>query len=136
MTPSLSDAVRKLLDAPNSAVLATLNPDGAPQSSVVWVGRDGDDLLISSAAGRRKEKNIRRDPRVSLTVFDREDPLQYAEVRGAATVTEDLGRSLAVTLAEQYEGPGAGQEYLDLPPEQVRVVIRITPTRVLGSATA
>lgn len=136
MTPSLNDAVRKLLDAPNSAVLATLNPDGAPQSSVVWVGRDGDDLLISSAAGRRKEKNIRRDPRVSLTVFDREDPLQYAEVRGAATVTEDLGRSLAVTLAEQYEGPGAGQEYLDLPPEQVRVVIRITPTRVLGSATA
>ncbi len=136
MTPSLNDAVRKLLDAPNSAVLATLNPDGAPQSSVVWVGRDGDDLLISSAAGRRKEKNIRRDPRVSLTVFDRADPLQYAEVRGAATVTEDLGRSLAVTLAEQYEGPGAGQEYLDLPPEQVRVVIRITPTRVLGSATA
>ena len=134
MTVPLNGAVRKLLDAPNSAVLATLNPDGAPQTSVVWVGRDGDELLVSSASGRRKEKNIRRDPRVSLTVFDREDPLQYAEVRGSATVTEDLGRSLAVTLAEQYEGPGAGQEYLDLPPEQVRVVIRITPTRVLGSA--
>ncbi|MFC8452381.1 PPOX class F420-dependent oxidoreductase [Kitasatospora sp. NPDC057223] len=134
MTNALNDAVRKLLDAPNSAVLATLNPDGAPQTSVVWAGRDGDDLLVSSAAGRRKEKNIRRDPRVSLTVFDREDPLQYAEVRGTATVTEDLGRSLAVTLAEQYEGPGAGQEYLDLPPEHVRVVIRITPVRVLGSA--
>ncbi|WP_329498058.1 PPOX class F420-dependent oxidoreductase [Kitasatospora herbaricolor] len=136
MTALFNDAVRKLLDAPHSAVLATLNPDGAPQTSVVWVGREGDEVVVSTAAGRRKEKNVRRDPRVSLTVYDRENPDLYAEVRGTATVTEDDGRRLAVTLAEQYEGPGAGQEYLDLPAEQVRLVIRITPTRVLGSATA
>ncbi|MFC9326531.1 PPOX class F420-dependent oxidoreductase [Kitasatospora sp. NPDC057015] len=134
MTASLNDAVRKLLDAPNSAVLATLNPDGAPQTSVVWVGREGDDLVVSTAAGRRKEKNIRRDPRVSLTVYDPANPDVYAEVRGTATVTEDEGRRLAAALADQYEGPGAGQEYLDLPATQVRLVIRITPARVLGSA--
>lgn len=80
-------------------------------------------------------RNAEREPRVSLTVYDRNDPLQYIEVRGRATVAEDTGREVAVSLAEQYEGPGAGEEYLELPPEVVRVVIRITPVRVLGSAT-
>jgi PPOX class probable F420-dependent enzyme len=134
MTASLSDAARKIIDSPNPAVLATVNPDGSPQTSVVWVRRDGNDLLISSAAGRRKDKNLARDPRVSVTVYDQADPLQYVEVRGLATVSEDTGRQLAVSLAEEYEGPGAGQEFLDLPPEVVRIVIRITPQRILGSA--
>ena len=134
MTASLSDTARKIIDEPNPAVLATVNPDGSPQTSVVWVRRDGDDLLISSAAGRRKDKNLARDPRVSVTVYDQADPLQYVEVRGLASISEDAGRQLAVSLAEEYEGPGAGQEYLELPPEVIRVVIRITPQRVLGSA--
>ena len=134
MTASLSDAARKIIDAPNPAVLATVNPDGSPQTSVVWVRRDGNDLLISSAAGRRKDKNLARDPRVSMTVYDQADPLQYVEVRGLASISEDPGRQLAVSLAEEYEGPGAGQEYLELPPEVIRIVIRITPQRVLGSA--
>jgi PPOX class probable F420-dependent enzyme len=134
MTASLSETARKIIDEPNPAVLATVNPDGSPQTSVVWVRRDGDDLLISSAAGRRKDKNLARDPRVSLTVYDQADPLQYVEVRGLASISEDPGRELAVSLAEEYEGPGAGQEYLELPPEVIRIVIRITPQRVLGSA--
>lgn len=103
---------------------------------MVWIGRDGDDLLVSTAAGRRKERNLRRDPRASLTVYDPADPLRYVEIRGLATVTEDTGRAVAVALAEQYEGPGAGREYLDLPAEVLRVVVRITPTKVLGTATA
>jgi PPOX class probable F420-dependent enzyme len=134
MAARLSDAVRQLFDDPNPAVLATVNADGSPQTSVVWVGRDGDELVVSSQAGRRKEKNIRRDPRVSISVYDRDDPQKYVEVRGVATITEDVGRELAVRLDEQYEGPGAGDEYLRLPPEVVRVVIRITPLRVTGYA--
>ena len=134
MAVSLNDAVRKLLDEPNPAVLGTINPDGSPQTSVVWVGRDGDDLLISSAAGRRKERNMRRDPRVSLSVWDRDDPERYAEIRGLAVVTDDVGRELAVRLAEKYDGPGAGAEFLQLPPEVVRVVVRITPQHVAGNA--
>jgi PPOX class probable F420-dependent enzyme len=136
VTASLNDAVRKLLDEINPAVLGTVNPDGSPQTSVVWVARDGADLVISSAAGRRKVRNIERDPRVSLTVYDRADPQQYAEIRGLATVSEDVGRELAVRLEEEYEGPGAGAQFLALPPEVVRVVIRITPQRVTGSAAA
>ncbi|GAB2575223.1 PPOX class F420-dependent oxidoreductase [Streptomyces capparidis] len=134
MAVSLNDAVRGLLDEPIPAVLATVNPDGSPQTSVVWVCRDGDDLLISTAAGRRKERNVHRDPRVSLTVYDPADPLRYAEIRGRATVAEDTGRRLAVRLAEEYEGEGAGREYLELPPEVVRVVLRVTPERVVGTA--
>jgi len=134
MAVSLNDAVKRLLDEPNVAVLATINPDGSPQSSPIWVGRDGDDLVISSARGRRKDRNIQRDSRVSLTVFDRTDPERYAEIRGRATVAEDVGRMLAAALAEQYAGPGAGEEYLKLPPEMVRIVIRIVPEHVTGYA--
>ena len=135
VTIELNDAARELLDDVNPAVLATVNPDGSPQTSVVWVARDGDDLLISSAAGRRKVTNVERDARVSLTVYDRVNPLRYLEVRGTATVAEDPGRKLAIALAEQYEGPGAGQEYLELPPDVVRVVVRISPRRLVGTFT-
>ncbi|AWW42921.1 PPOX class F420-dependent oxidoreductase [Streptomyces cadmiisoli] len=129
----MNDPARRLLDDVNPAVLATVNPDGSPQTSVVWVARDGDHLLLSSAAGRRKVTNVQRDARVSLTVYDRTDPLRYLEVRGTAAVAEDVGRKLAVALAEQYEGAGAGEEYLELPPEVVRVVVRITPQRLIGT---
>ncbi|MFI5527508.1 PPOX class F420-dependent oxidoreductase [Kitasatospora sp. NPDC051853] len=135
MTVIMNEAVRALLDAPVPAVLATVNPDGGPQTSMVWVGRDGDELLISSTAGLRKVRNLEREPRASLILHDPADPLRYVEFRGRATVTEDTGRALAVALAEQYEGPGAGREYLELPPEVLRVAIRIVPTRVLGTLT-
>jgi PPOX class probable F420-dependent enzyme len=135
MPLEMNDAVRGLLDAPLMAVLSTLNPDGGPQSSVVWVSRDGGELLISTEQGRRKARNILRDPRVGLTVFDPADPDLYVEIRGTATVTEDPGRATAVRIAEEYLGPGGGKEYLEAPPEAVRVVLRITPARILGSAT-
>jgi PPOX class probable F420-dependent enzyme len=135
MAVSLNAAVRRLLDDPNPAVLATINADGSPQTSVIWVGREGDELVISSAAGRRKDRNIRRDPRVSLSVYDQQDSEVYAEIRGRATVIEDIGRALAVRLAEEYEGQGAGEEFLALPPEIVRVVIRIVPEHIAGNAT-
>ncbi|WP_329115776.1 PPOX class F420-dependent oxidoreductase [Streptomyces sp. NBC_01353] len=134
MTITLNSAVRALLDDINPAILGTVHPDGSPQTSVVWVAREGDELLISTQDGRRKVRNIRADPRVSLIVYDRKDPQLYAEIRGTATVAEDVGRAVAVAMEERYEGPGAGQEYLDLPPEVVRVVVRITPTKVLGTA--
>ncbi|GCE01405.1 PPOX class F420-dependent oxidoreductase [Embleya hyalina] len=135
MTIPLGDSARKLLDAAYPAVLATVNRDGSPQTSVVWVGRDGDDILVSTQAGRLKDRNLRREPRASLTIYDPVDSDVYVEVRGTTTITEDVGRRLAVELAEKYEGPGAGDEYLNLPPESVRVVVRLTPTRITGTAT-
>ncbi|MFF9069868.1 PPOX class F420-dependent oxidoreductase [Streptomyces sp. NPDC014891] len=133
--PVMNDVVRGLLDAPHMAVLVTLNPDGGPQSSVVWVSRDGDELLISTTRARRKARNVLRDPRVGLTVFDPADPDLYVEIRGTASVTEDTGRAVAVRIAEEYLGPGGGKEYAEAPADHVRVVVRVTPTRILGSAT-
>ncbi|MFE2479767.1 TIGR03618 family F420-dependent PPOX class oxidoreductase [Streptomyces sp. NPDC059389] len=134
MTIVLNETVRNLLDSPHPAVLTTLNPDGGPQSSVVWVARDGDELLISTEQGRRKQRNIARDARVGLTVFDTANPFVYVEIRGTAAVTEDTGREVAVLIAEQYMGPGGGKEYAEAPAENVRLVVRITPTKVLGNA--
>lgn len=129
-----SDAARQLLDGANPAVLATINADGSPQTSVVWVGLDGDDVVISTQAGRRKDANLRRDPRASLLVIAKDNPDDYVEVRGTAAVTEDVDRALAQRLAEHYAGEGAGAEYVDLPAEIVRTVIRITPHRLTGPA--
>ncbi|MEW2412386.1 PPOX class F420-dependent oxidoreductase [Streptomyces sp. NPDC046866] len=134
MTLELNDTVRGLLDAPHPAVLSTLNPDGSPQSSVVWVSRDGGELLVSTEQGRRKARNVLADPRVGLTVFDLANPYLYAEIRGTATVTEDVGRAVAARIAEEYLGPGGGKEYREAPAQDVRVVLRITPTKILGNA--
>src|SRR5579862_4888644 len=65
----LSDAAQALLAGKNYAVLATVNPDGSPHTSVMWVGRDGDDLLFSTVEGRVKHRNMLRDPRVSVTAI-------------------------------------------------------------------
>ncbi len=131
MSTQLSDQARRLLDGTNVAVLATINPDGSPQTSPIWVGRDGDDILISSTAGLRKVRNLEGDPRASLTVVDATDPLRYAEIRGTASITEDVDRVVAQALAIKYEGPEAAAEYAELPPEVRRVVVRITPHHVV-----
>jgi len=136
MAVKLSSSARALVNGRNAGILGTLNPDGSPQTSVVWVGEVGDDLVISSAAGRRKVLNLERDPRASLTIVDMADMERYIEVRGTATVAEDAGRALAVALGEKYVGPGGGQDFLDLPPEVVRVVIRLTPLKVVGNAAS
>jgi PPOX class probable F420-dependent enzyme len=71
-----------LLDGPNFSHLATLMPDGSPQSVPVWVGREGDRILICTGEGSLKAKNTRRDPRISLSIVDFHDPYQEAQLRG------------------------------------------------------
>jgi len=84
MSQPLSAEIRQLLDRPNFAHLATLMPDGSPQSAPVWVGRDGDRILICTGEGSLKAKNIRRDPRVALSIVDLHDPYLEAQLRGRA----------------------------------------------------
>jgi PPOX class probable F420-dependent enzyme len=106
----LSDATIRLVDGKNYAVLATVNPDGSPQTSVVWVGRDDDDLLFSTVEGRVKHRNMLRDPRVSVTVIDWSDPENYVELRGRVSMTprrRPAGRHRAL-LEVRRAGPGSG----------------------------
>ncbi|MFI9048024.1 PPOX class F420-dependent oxidoreductase [Streptomyces sp. NPDC053427] len=132
MTATLSDDLKKLLDTPVFVTVATIQPDGSPQISPVWVKRDGDELLISTTVGRRKEANIRRDPRVSVVVQPFDAPYTYAEVRGAASLTTEGGQELIDELSRKYTGkpyaefnPAAGED-------GERVVVRITPRKVVG----
>ncbi|MEV5895759.1 PPOX class F420-dependent oxidoreductase [Nonomuraea fuscirosea] len=122
---ALSADVRKLLDAPNYATVTSLNPDGGPQSSVVWVRTDGDDVLFSTVKGRRKPRNFERDPRVSLLVIDPDDPYRYVELRGRVTVTSDPEGALIEELSQKYRG----RSWEDKPGTE-RLIIRISPDRV------
>ncbi|MFJ9705573.1 TIGR03618 family F420-dependent PPOX class oxidoreductase [Streptomyces sp. NPDC101234] len=79
---TFDSSVRALLDGRNFASVATPGPGGAPRNSVVWIQREGDTVLFSSVDSRQKVRNLRRDPRVGLTVFDLANPYHSAEIRG------------------------------------------------------
>jgi PPOX class probable F420-dependent enzyme len=130
MSILLSDATVALLDGKNYAILATINPDGSPQTSVLWVGRDGNDLLFSTVAGRVKHRNMERDPRVSVTVLDSADPENYVELRGRVSMTPDVGRALDTRLSWKYDGRDPGEDR----PGAVRIVVRMVVEKVTGYA--
>jgi PPOX class probable F420-dependent enzyme len=106
--------------------VATIEPDGRPQTSVVWVRTDGDDVLFSTIKSRRKYANLTADPRVSVLVFDTADPYTYAEVRGTATISDDPGAELIDELARKYTGQPFGVR-----PGEQRVIVRVRPDRVV-----
>jgi PPOX class probable F420-dependent enzyme len=124
----LPDDAKAWIDDHEYAVIGTAMPDGRPQLSVVWVTRDGDDLLVSTVKGRRKQRNIERDPRVSILIYPKDKPRSYVEVRGTATMTEEGGRELIDRLAGYYMG--VDRYPLDDGTDHVRVVVRITPEKV------
>lgn len=125
---ALSDWTRSLLDATSFATLGTLNPDGSPQLSTLWVTRRGDTVLISTLAKRQKPRNIAAHPRVSLLVPDPGNPYAYAEIRGTARVVPDtIEGGLINVLSRKY----TGTDYSDDAPEDVRVVIEVTPTKII-----
>ena len=130
MTAVLPPMARRLFDAPVYAVLTTLNSDGSPQSSVVWVRRDGDDLLMSTIRGRRKAANMSRDPRISLCAYDPADPFQYVEVRGTVALSEQGGDELIDALSRAY----VNKPWVHRPAE-VRLVVRLTPSNVVERVT-
>jgi PPOX class probable F420-dependent enzyme len=127
---ALSEAALRLLDGRNYAVLATVNPDGSPQTSVMWVGRDGGDLLFSTVEGRVKHRNMLRDPRVSVTVIDSSDPENYVELRGRVSMTPDTGRRLDTRLSWKYDGKDPDEDR----PGAVRVAVRMVVEKAAGYA--
>ena len=130
MAIPLSDAALRLVDGRNYAVLATVNPDGSPQTSVIWVGLDGGDLLFSTVEGRVKHRNMLRDPRVSISVIDSADPENYVELRGRASMTPDIGRQIDTRLSWKYDGKDPDPDR----PGAVRVVVRVVVEKATGYA--
>ncbi|HTX80794.1 MAG TPA: PPOX class F420-dependent oxidoreductase [Streptosporangiaceae bacterium] len=130
MSVPLSESALALVDGKNYAILATVNPDGSPQTSVVWVGRDGGELLFSTVAGRVKHRNMMRDPRVSVTVIDSADPENYVELRGRVSMTPDIDRRVDTQLSWKYDGRDPGEDR----PGAVRVVVRMVVEKATGYA--
>ncbi len=130
MPITLSPQTIALLDGRNYAVLATINADGSPHTSAMWVGRDGNDVLLSTVAGRRKHRNMERDPRVSVSVIDSADAENYVELRGQVTMTPDAGRQFDTQLSWKYDGRDPDPDK----PGAVRIVVRLSVERVAGRA--
>jgi PPOX class probable F420-dependent enzyme len=117
---TIPDSARAVLEGPALAHLVTLEPDGRPQVSIVWVGLDGEELLAAHLPEHRKVRNIRRDPRVALSIeagTRNEIGLdEYIVIHGSARITEDGAPELLQRLARVYLGPDVKFPPMDNPP--------------------
>lgn len=128
-SPVLTDAVRQILDGTHLSVLATTDADGRPQTSVIFVKREGDDILFSTIRGRRKTTNMLRKPRVNLLVHSlpaEDEERTYATISGTVELTDDPDGSFHQVMYDIYMG-GATP-----PPEPgaQRLIVRIRPQKV------
>lgn len=107
------------------ANLATLMPDGRPQVTPVWCDFDGTHVIVNSAKGRRKDRNMRRDPRVALSIMDPDNPYRYLEIRGRVVeITEQGADGHINKMAKKYLNL---DQYPSRQPGEVRVMYRIEP---------
>ncbi|MFI1920489.1 PPOX class F420-dependent oxidoreductase [Nocardia sp. NPDC020380] len=133
MTVEFSDELKKYVDSGRAFVtVATIGGDGQPHLTITWLDRDGSDLLYSTTVSRQQYKNMQRDPRVTVMINPPDNPYAYAEVRGTVTLTPDPEMVFADHMSIKY----TGKQYTDFNPASVndaeRVIVRITPTKVLG----
>jgi PPOX class probable F420-dependent enzyme len=125
--PELHSATVELARGRNYGVITTVLPSGKLQTHPVWVGTDGQRLVVNTETHRQKYKNVERDPKVTLTIRDEENPYRYAEVRGEVVekVRGQEAREHIDKLSQKYHGE-------DYPPESIeseRVMLWIVPSR-------
>ena len=133
----IPESHRDLVDCPPVAALTTIMPDGAPQTSVVWCDFDGLFVRVNTMQGFRKERNMRRDARVTLLCYDPREPLRYLEVRGVVEdMTQDGAREHLDALASRYAGRAVRYFGECIPAHfaetEVPVLCRIRPTHVVA----
>ena len=120
---------RAFLENPFVGVVTTLNRDGAPQSTIVWVDVDDEGVSVNTAHGRVKPRNLARDPRISLVVVDPHDPYRWFKVAGTATLVDEGADAQIDRLSKKYTGRDV---YASRQPGEQRVSVRITPERILS----
>ena len=132
--PVLPDTARALLGGPHLAHVVTINPDGSPQVSCVWVGLDGDEVVFASLGPWRKLRNLERDPRLSLSIeAPTTNPVgmrEYLVLQGTASVEAGGAPELLQELARVYIGPDVRFPPMDDPPPGS--VVRMTVERISG----
>ncbi len=119
-----------LMAATWPGVLSTLTPKGAPITSAVWFGLDGDTIIISTPATRPKARNARHDARVSFIVDTKARPYKGVAIEGVAEVIEDPEKLSMRTIAERYLGPNLPAAMEERIASTDRVMLRITPVRI------
>jgi PPOX class probable F420-dependent enzyme len=127
---TLNNKQAELFTGRNWGIIATVRKDGSPQATPVWVDYDGENVLVNSAHGRTKVKNIQRDPRATVTVLPAENQQGgYVMVSGPATIVEEGALEHINMLAKKYLGE---DKYPYLGPGEQRVIIKIRPELVDG----
>jgi PPOX class probable F420-dependent enzyme len=125
----LSAAERKFLESPFVGVVTTLQPDGSPQSTVVWVDVDDEGVSINTAYGRVKPRNLAHDPRLSLVVVDPSDPYRWFKLVGKGRLVDDGADEQIDRLSKKYTGR---DRYASRQPGEKRVTVRIELSRTLS----
>ncbi len=135
MSATIPDHLKDLLERPIIVAFATTNPDGQPQVTPVWASLEGDQVWINSAVGRRKDKNVRANPKVTVLSVDPGNPFHWIEVRGEVVELDESEAALAHIdkLAGMYAG---NDDYYAFNPEgrgkEQRVIYKIQVSRVNG----
>src|SRR4051812_11800497 len=128
MASTIPESHKDLLQKPAFANLATLNPDGSPQVTPVWFEYDGGNIIINTARGRVKDRNLQREPRVALTIVDPENPYRYLGIQGRVMDMTENGADAGIDkLAKKYLGKDT---YPWKAANEVRVMVRIAPEKV------
>lgn len=130
MAIKLSDKAKGIIDSKAFAHIATINADGSPQVSPVWVERDGDTVIVNSEEKRLKVRNLKRNPHVALSIQDAANPYSYVEIRGRVIeITPEGGFEGIDRLGKKYMGV---DKYPGNQPGDVRVQIKIEPMHITG----
>jgi PPOX class probable F420-dependent enzyme len=125
MSQTIPEKYRDLFSKRAFASLATVMPDGSPQVTPVWCDLEGDLVIINSAKGRQKDRNLRRDPRVALAIIDPDNPYRYLEIRGKVIEITEQGASAHIDkMAKKYLD---ADKYPYGQPGEVRVMYKIQP---------
>ena len=128
MPDVIPEKYRDLFQKRAFASLGTLMPNGSPQVTPVWCDFDGEHIIFNSAKGRQKDKNVRRDPRVAMTLMDPENPYRYLEIRGRVVeITQNGADDHINKLSQKYLGKPV---YPFRKPGEVRVLYKIEPEKV------
>jgi PPOX class probable F420-dependent enzyme len=124
---TLTEEQARLLKGRNFATVATVGADGVPQVTPNWVDWDGEHVLINTAEGRVKPRNIRERPVVAICVVNQDNPYQYVTVTGPAEISEECAETHINTLAHRYFGRDFNYR-----PGEKRLLVRVTPKRVFA----
>ncbi len=124
---SIDPVLKTLAAGKNFGALTTLMPDGQPQTQVMWVDTDDEHVLINTEVGRQKYRNVEREPRVTITIWNHDNPYEYAEVRGRVVekVTGEEARAHIDACSRKYTGADYG-----IPIVTERVILKVAPERI------